>query len=74
MNSQVWRDFIKALRREQDKLRAELKPYSDGTVQAPDATGRFAKDTKTIAVIEREIASLQTTIDRVVAEQRLTDA
>ncbi len=71
---EMWYAFVKALRREQDKLRDELQPYLAGTMQAPDATGRYGKDEKTIAVIEREIASLQKTIDRVISEQGLQDA
>ena len=74
MDSKLWYDFVKRLRVEQDKLRAELKPYIDGTIQAADSTGYITRDHKTIAAIEREIASLQRTIDNVIAEQGLRDA
>ncbi|HEV2302566.1 MAG TPA: hypothetical protein VGR91_13440 [Stellaceae bacterium] len=71
---EMWCDFIKALRREQDKLRAELQPYLAGSIQVLDGTSHLGRDDKTITAIKQEIASLQKTIDRVISKQGLQDA
>jgi hypothetical protein len=77
MDSSTWYDFIKALRAEQDKLRAELEPYENGTLLIgkgrPGSPLGDCTD-ETIATIKGEIASLQRTIDRVISEQGLHGA
>jgi hypothetical protein len=76
MNSSIWYDFIKNLRKEQDALRAELEPYESGTMRiARGPMGGPMQDftAERISAIKGEIASLQRTIDHVIAEQGLQD-
>jgi hypothetical protein len=77
MDSAIWYDFIKGLRAEQDRLRTELEPYETGGMRVGTRPyGGVWGDTTdaTIAQIKGEIASLQRTIDKVIAEQGLHDA
>jgi hypothetical protein len=77
MDSAIWYDFIKGLRAEQDRLRAELEPYEIGGMRVGTRpSGGVWGDTTdaTIAQIKGEITSLQRTIDKVIAEQGLRDA
>jgi hypothetical protein len=76
MDRAIWYDFIKGLRAEQDRLRAELEPYETGgwRVGTRPYGGVWGDTTDTtIAQIKDEIASLQRTIDNVIVEQRLRD-
>jgi hypothetical protein len=73
----TWYAFIKSLRAEQDELRAELEPYEMGGMRVGEKPpGGAWRDTtaERIAQIKGEIASLQRTIDNVIAEQGLRDA
>jgi hypothetical protein len=77
MDRAIWYDFITGLRAEQDGLRAELEPYETGKmrVQTRPLGGVWGDTTDaTIVQIKDEIASLQRTIGRVIAEQKLYDA
>ncbi len=77
MDRPDWIGFVKALRAEQDRLRAELGPYEDGTMRVGRRSpGGIWEDftEERIATINGEVASLQRTIDRVIAEQGLRDA
>lgn len=76
MDRTIWYDFIKGLRAEQDRLRAELEPYETGgrRERTRPYGGEWGDTTDaTIAQIKGEIASLQRTIDNVIAEQGLRD-
>jgi hypothetical protein len=76
MDSAIWYDFIKGLRAEKDRLRAELEPYETGKMRVGTRPrGGVWGDTTdaTIAQIKGEIASLRRTIDRVITEQKLND-
>jgi len=77
MDSAIWYDFIKGLRAEQDKLHAELDPYLTEGVRVRRVLGNGSMQDFTderIAAIKGEIASLQRTIDNVIAEQGLRNA
>ncbi len=77
MDIEIWYAFIKNLRARQDKLRAELDPYeSRGWRVGKGPAGGPMQDCtdETIATIKGEIASIQRTINHVVAEQGLHDA
>jgi predicted transcriptional regulator len=69
-----WDAFVKELRSRQQKLREELRPYEDGTMRVwrgpRGATPTDITDER-ISTIKGEIASLQRTIDQVIAEQGL---
>jgi hypothetical protein len=73
----TWYAFLKSLRAEQDELRTELERYEAGGMRVGTRPyGGEWRDTtdETIASIKGEIASLQRTIDNVIAEQGLSDA
>lgn len=73
----TWYAFIKSLRADQDQLRAELEPYKSGKMRvgkAPLGVPMQDCTQERIAEIEEEIASIQRTIDAVIAEQGLRDA
>ncbi len=77
MDRPDWIGFIKGLRAEQERLRAELRPYEDGTMRVGRRPpGGIWEDftEERIATINGEIGSLQRTIDRVIAEQGLHNA
>jgi hypothetical protein len=77
MDSATWYAFLKRLRADQGRLCAELEPYEAGSMRVGTRPyGGEWRDTtdETIASIKREIASLQRTIDNVIAEQGLSDA
>jgi ribosomal protein L29 len=65
-NKTVWLNFIQSLRDEQKELRQYL--FEAGTMHV----GREGGDT--METVRREIARLQETIDRVIAEQGLENA
>lgn len=74
MDRTIWYEFVKSLRADQDRLRAELEPYETGKmrVRTRPPGGVWGDTTEaTITQIKGEIASLQRTIDRVTAEQNL---
>lgn len=71
-NQTIWRDFIQHLRVEQDELRRYLAPFEAGSMHVGQA--RADTTDQEMATVRREIASLQVTIDRVIAEQGLDDA
>jgi hypothetical protein len=76
-DSATWYAFIKSLRADQDRLRAELEPYESGRSQVRTRPygGEWRDITaETIATMKGEIASLQRTIDNVITEQGLSDA
>jgi hypothetical protein len=76
MDSAIWYDFIKALRTDQDRLRAELEPYLSGGMRVGTRPygGEWGDTTDaTIASIRAEIASLQRTIDNVIKERGLKE-
>jgi hypothetical protein len=76
MDIGIWYAFIKNLRTRQDKLRAEREPYVSGTMRigkGPAGGPMHDCTDETIATINGEIASLQRTIDYVIAEQGLCD-
>jgi hypothetical protein len=75
-SKQEWTEFVQALRARQDELRAEARPFEEGKlfVGLPLPNWQRADMTKAhIAAIKGEIASLEKTIQRVVAEQGLGD-
>ena len=77
MDSAVWYAFIKRLWAEQEKLRTELEPYLTKSMRVgigpPGGPMQDCTDER-IATIKGEIASLQRTIDNVIAEQGLRNA
>jgi len=77
VDTDTWYAFIKNLRARQDELRAELEPYESGTMQVGTRPyGGEWRDTtaETINTIKGEIASIERTIQNVIAEQGLHDA
>jgi hypothetical protein len=68
-----WIAFVKALRGRQDKLREEARPYEECRIfigPLPSG-GRSEVTEKYIASIKEDIASLERTIQRVIAEEGL---
>ena len=65
----TWTAFINGLRTLQEQLREYLAPFEAGSA----SVGRGGRDytADEIATVRREIASLQKTIDRVIAEKGL---
>jgi hypothetical protein len=69
---ETWYAFIKALRAEQDELHEDLDRYETGGMRVGTRPygGEWRDITNaTTASIKKEIASLQRTIDHVIAEQ-----
>lgn len=74
---QQWGEFVQALRARQDELRAEARPFEEGKifVGQPLPDGLHVDMTKAhIKAIKGEIASLEKTIQKVIAEQGLGNA
>lgn len=77
MDNGSWYVFVNHMRQEQTRLRAELKPFETQTMYlGTRPRGGVWRDitAKTITSIKGEIATLQRTIDGVIAEQGLADA
>jgi hypothetical protein len=67
----IWVNFVAALRREQNALRAYLAHWEKHTQAAAPIGSRMANEG---ATVRKEIETLQRTINRVISEQGLTDA
>ncbi len=66
----IWVNFIKALRPEQDGLRTYLASFEAGATVSRSHVDWTSNE---MAIVKREIDSLQATIDRVMAERGFTD-
>jgi hypothetical protein len=75
---ELWIEFVRSLRSRQDALRAEARPFEEGKIFVGIPVPGWHRDadiTKShIAAIYGEIASLEKTLQRVIAEQGLGDA
>jgi hypothetical protein len=74
---QEWTEFVQALRARQDELRAEALPFEEGKIfiGQPLPAGQHVDMTMAhIGAIKGEIASLEKTIQKVIAEQDLGNA
>jgi len=71
---QEWLDYVKALRQRQADLRAEARPFEAGDIMIGRPLPGYQHEDLTaahIAAIHGEIASIEKTIKRVIAEQGL---